>query len=31
VSGTSAMMIGPMVSGMSRRPARSCTLALSAA
>jgi hypothetical protein len=31
VSGTPAMMIGPMMSGMSRRPVRSCTLALSAA
>lgn len=30
VSGTPAMMIGLMVSGMSRRPVRSCTLALSA-
>ena len=31
VSGTPAMMTGPMMSGMSRRPVRSCTLALSAA
>jgi hypothetical protein len=31
VSGTPTMMIGPMMSGMSRRPVRSCTLALSAA
>jgi len=31
VSGTAAMMTGPMMSGMSRRPVRSCTLALSAA
>ena len=31
VSGAPAMMTGPMMSGMSRRPVRSCTLALSAA
>ena len=31
VSGTPAMMTGPMMSGMSRRPVRSCTLALSGA
>ena len=31
VSGTPAMMTGPMMSGMSRRPVRSCTLALRAA
>ena len=31
VSGTTTMMTGPMMSGMSRRPVRSCTLALSAA
>jgi hypothetical protein len=29
VSGTPAMMTGRMMSGMSRRPVRSCTLALS--
>ena len=31
VSGSPAMMTGPMMSGMSQRPVRSCTLALSAA
>ena len=31
VSGTPAMMTGPMMSGMSQRPVRSCTLTLSAA
>ena len=31
VSGTPAMMTGPMMSGMSQRPVRSCTLALTAA
>jgi hypothetical protein len=31
VSGTPAMMTGSMMSGMSQRPVRSCTLALTAA
>jgi hypothetical protein len=31
VIGTPTMMTGPMMSGMSQRPVRSCTLALSAA
>ena len=31
VSGSPAMMTGPMMSGTSQRPVRSCTLALSAA
>ena len=31
MTGSPAMMTGPMMSGMSQRPVRSCTLALSAA